>query len=36
MGHPVDMDAIIISASSPEVAAETYIASLLAVDVDTL
>jgi uncharacterized membrane protein YebE (DUF533 family) len=35
MGHPVDMDAIISSASSPEVAAEIYIASLLAVDVDT-
>ena len=35
MGHPVDMDAIINSASCPEVAAEIYIASLLAVDVDT-
>jgi uncharacterized membrane protein YebE (DUF533 family) len=35
MGHPVDMDAIISSASSPEMAAEIYIASLLAVDVDT-
>jgi uncharacterized membrane protein YebE (DUF533 family) len=36
MGHPVDMDAIINSANSPEVAAEIYIASLLAVDVDTV
>ena len=35
MGHPVDVDAIISSASSPEVAAEIYVASLLAVDVDT-
>lgn len=35
MGHPVDIDAIVNSASSPEVAAEIYIASLLAVDVDT-
>lgn len=35
MGHPVDMDAIINSATTPEVAAEIYIASLLAVDVDT-
>ncbi|MEA3467733.1 MAG: tellurite resistance TerB family protein [Thermodesulfobacteriota bacterium] len=35
MGHPVDMDAIVNSASSPEVAAEIYAASLLAVDVDT-
>ncbi|MGB3221840.1 MAG: tellurite resistance TerB family protein [Desulforhopalus sp.] len=35
MGHPVDMDAIVRSAKSPEVAAEIYIASLLAVDVDT-
>lgn len=34
MGHPVDVDAIINSASSPEIAAEIYIASLLAVDVD--
>ncbi|MFT6390351.1 MAG: uncharacterized membrane protein YebE (DUF533 family) [Cellvibrionaceae bacterium] len=36
MGHPVDMDAIISSASCPEMAAEIYIASLLAVDVDTV
>jgi len=35
MGHPVDMDAIVHSASSPEVAAEIYVASLLAIDVDT-
>jgi len=35
MGHPVDVDAIVNSASSPELAAEIYIASLLAVDVDT-
>lgn len=35
MGHPVDVDAIVNSATSPEVAAEIYLASLLAVDVDT-
>ena len=35
MGHPVDVDAIVNSATSPEVAAEIYIASLMAVDVDT-
>jgi uncharacterized membrane protein YebE (DUF533 family) len=35
MGRPVDVDAIINSAHSPEVAAEIYIASLLAIDVDT-
>ena len=35
MGHPVDMDAIVNSAASPEIAAEIYTASLLAVDVDT-
>lgn len=35
MGQPVDMDAIVNSASSPEVAAEIYVASLLAVDVDS-
>lgn len=35
MGRPVDMDAIVNSAHSPEVAAEIYIASLLAIDVDT-
>lgn len=34
MGHSVDVDAIINSASSPEIAAEIYIASLLAIDVD--
>jgi uncharacterized membrane protein YebE (DUF533 family) len=35
MGRPVDMDAIVNSATSTEVAAEIYIASLLAIDVDT-
>lgn len=35
IGRPVDMDLIIRSASSAEVAAEIYIASLLAIDVDT-
>ncbi|MFY9942065.1 MAG: tellurite resistance TerB family protein [Desulfobacterales bacterium] len=35
IGRPVDMDLIIHSASSAEVAAEIYIASLLAIDVDT-
>lgn len=35
MGHPVDMDAIVKSATSPEIAAEIYLASLLAVEVDT-
>lgn len=35
MGHPVDMEAILKSATSPEIAAEIYTASLLAVDVDT-
>ncbi len=35
MGHPVDMDAIVQSATSPEVAAEIYVASLLAIDIDT-
>lgn len=34
MGHPVDMDAIISKATSPEIAAEIYIASLLAIEVD--
>lgn len=36
MGRPVDMDAIVNSATCPEVAAEIYLASLLAVEVDTL
>jgi uncharacterized membrane protein YebE (DUF533 family) len=36
MGCPVDMDAIASSAGSPEIAAEIYIASLLAIDVDTV
>ncbi len=31
MGRPVDMDAIVNSADSPEVAAEIYVASLLQV-----
>ncbi len=35
MGRPVDMDAIVNSAKSPEIAAEIYIASLLAIDIDT-
>jgi uncharacterized membrane protein YebE (DUF533 family) len=35
MGRPVDMDEIVNSATSPEVAAEIYLASLLAIDVDT-
>jgi uncharacterized membrane protein YebE (DUF533 family) len=35
MGRPVDMDEIVASATSPEVAAEIYIASLLAINVDT-
>ncbi len=35
MGRPVDVDAIVNSADSPEVAAEIYLASLLAIDVDT-
>lgn len=35
MGQPVDVDAIVNSASSPEIAAEIYLASYLAVDVDT-
>ena len=35
MGLPIDMDAIVNSATSPEVASEIYIASLLAIDVDT-
>lgn len=36
MGRPVDMDAIVNAATSPEVAAEIYVASLLAIDVDTV
>jgi uncharacterized membrane protein YebE (DUF533 family) len=36
MGKPVDIDAIVQSATTPEVAAEIYIASLLAIDVDTV
>jgi uncharacterized membrane protein YebE (DUF533 family) len=35
MGHPVDMDAIVNSATSPEIAAEIYTVSLLAVEVDS-
>lgn len=36
MGRPVDMDALVNSATCPEVAAEIYIASMLAIDVDTV
>lgn len=36
MGHPVDIDAIINSATSLEIAAEIYIASLLAITIDTV
>jgi uncharacterized membrane protein YebE (DUF533 family) len=35
MGKPVDMGAIVNSATSPEIAAEIYIASLMGIDVDT-
>ena len=35
MGRPVDVDAIVNCADSQEVAAEIYLASLLAIDVDT-
>ncbi len=35
MGKPVDMDALVQSAKTPEIAAEIYVASLLAIDVDT-
>ncbi|MCL6416404.1 tellurite resistance TerB family protein [Aestuariirhabdus sp. Z084] len=35
MGHPADVDAIVNSATCPEVAAEIYIASLLAIEVDS-
>lgn len=34
MSHPVDMDSIVNSSTGPEVSAEIYTASLLAVDVD--
>lgn len=36
MSHPVDMDAIVSSASSLEIAVEIYTASLFAVEVDTV
>jgi uncharacterized membrane protein YebE (DUF533 family) len=36
MGHPVDIDAIVNSARSPEIAAEIYVASLLAVEIDSV
>ena len=36
MGKPVDMDAIVQRATTQEVAAEIYLASLLAIDVDTV
>lgn len=35
MGKPADVDAIVNAASTPEIAAEVYLASYLAVDVDT-
>ncbi len=35
MGRPVDMDAIVNSAANIEMASEIYLASLLAIDVDT-
>ncbi|RRJ83223.1 tellurite resistance TerB family protein [Aestuariirhabdus litorea] len=35
MGHPADVDAIVSSAICPEMAAEIYVASLLAIDVDS-
>ena len=35
MGKPVDMDAIVNSAANIEMASEIYLASLLAIDVDT-
>lgn len=35
MGREVDMDAILAGANSPEAAAEIYLASLLAINVDT-
>jgi uncharacterized membrane protein YebE (DUF533 family) len=35
MGRPVDVDAIVNRAESPEVAAEIYLVSRLAIDVDT-
>ena len=35
MGSPIDMDTIVNSADSPEVAAEIYLASRLAIDEDT-
>ena len=34
MSHPVNMDTIVNSATSPEIAAEIYAASLLAINVD--
>jgi uncharacterized membrane protein YebE (DUF533 family) len=35
MNRPVDMDQLVRAAASPEIAAEIYLASLLAIDVDT-
>ena len=35
IGKPVDMDAIVKSATRAQIAAEIYIASLMAIDVDT-
>ena len=36
MGRPVNIDAIVNAAATPEIAAEIYVASLLAIDVDTV
>jgi uncharacterized membrane protein YebE (DUF533 family) len=35
MNRPVDMDELVSAATRPEIAAEIYLASLLAIDVDT-
>ena len=36
LGKPVDIDAIVQSATSQEIAAEIYLVSLMAIDVDTV
>ena len=36
LGRPVDIDAIVQSATSQEIAAEIYLVSLMAIDVDTV
>lgn len=36
MGKPVDIDAIVRSAATPELAAEIYLASVMAIEVDTV